>query len=162
MYKSIIFLFLSFSFVFSAQNLNDDLDNDLVPNKLDKCPNTPEGVFVKRDGCTKPIHKTIYFHHASAVVSNEFIQIMKNTAELITETPGYNISISGHTDSISDAKSNMKLSKKRAMVVQKLLVDNNISRDKIKLFWYGETMPVATNITHEGRTKNRRVNIVLD
>ena len=161
MYKLIILLFVSFTFVLGAENTNNDLDNDLVPNKVDKCPNTPEGVFVNRDGCTKPIYKNIYFNHASAVVSDKFYNIIQNTAELINETPGYNIFISGHTDSISDAKTNMKLSKKRAMVVQKILIDNNVDQKKIKLSWYGETMPVATNITHLGRSENRRVNIIL-
>ena len=161
MYKMIILLFISLTFLFSAQNLNDDLDNDLVPNAIDKCPNTPEGVFVKRDGCTKPLYRNIYFNHASAVVSDKFYKVIQNTAELITETPGYTIFISGHTDSISDAKSNMKLSKKRAMIVQDILVKNNVDVNKIKLSWYGETMPVASNITHLGRSENRRVNIVL-
>ena len=60
MYKSIIILFLCITFGLSEQNSTNDLDNDLVPNSLDKCPNTPEGVFVTRDGCTKPLYKNIY------------------------------------------------------------------------------------------------------
>jgi OOP family OmpA-OmpF porin len=154
-------LFISLTFLYSAQNLNDDLDNDLVPNIIDKCPNTPEGVFVKRDGCTKPLHRNIYFNHASSVISEKFHNIIKNTAELIKETPGYTIFISGHTDSISDAKSNMRLSKERAIAVQNILEKNNVNINKIKLSWYGETMPVSSNITHLGRSENRRVNIIL-
>ena len=47
------------------------------------------------------------------------------------------------------------------MIVQDILVKNNVDVNKIKLSWYGETMPIASNITHLGRSENRRVNIVL-
>jgi len=158
MYKSMIMLILCCTFVLSAQN---DTDNDLVPNSMDKCPNTPEGVFVTRDGCTKEIYKNIYFDHGSSYVSDKFKNIIQETAELINETPGYNIFIAGHTDSISDAKSNMILSRKRAKVVQEILLQNKVNKNKITLSWYGETMPVSSNITHIGRSENRRVNIIL-
>ena len=161
MFKSLSLLLLCFSFVLSAQNSDNDTDNDLVPNKIDKCPNTPEGVFVTRDGCTKEIHRTIYFNHASTYINDNFKNIIKETAELIKETPGYKINISGHTDFIADASVNMILSKERAMAVERLLINNHVIKDKVTLKWYGETMPVATNITDVGRAKNSRVNITL-
>jgi len=161
MFKAFIIVSLFCSFILGAQNPENDLDNDLIPNRLDKCPNTPEGVFVTRDGCTKPIHRTIYFNHASLYINDDFKNIIKETAELINETPGYKIIISGHTDFIADAKINMALSKKRAMAVSNLLIENKVMQDKIKVTWYGETMPVDTNITDIGRAKNRRVNIIL-
>ena len=161
MYKTIIILFLCSTFVLSAQNSQNDLDNDLVPNNLDKCPNTPEGVFVTRDGCTMPIHKNVYFEHSSSYVSDKFKELLGETAELINETPGYKVYISGHTDSVANAKINMKLSKIRALKVQEILLQNKVNKNHIVLSWYGETMPVSSNITHIGRSENRRVNIIL-
>jgi len=161
MYKSIFILFLCSTFLLSASNPSNDLDNDLVPNNVDKCPNTPEGVFVTRDGCTKPIYKNIYFDHASSYVSDKFNEIIKDTAELINETPGYNVFISGHTDSVADAKINMKLSETRAMKVHNILIQNKVDKNKVKVSWHGETMPVSSNITDIGRSENRRVNIIL-
>ena len=158
MYKVIIMLFLSFTFVLSAIN---DTDNDLVPNSKDKCPNTPEGVFVTRDGCTKPLFRNIYFDHASSYVNDNFRNTIQQTAELINETSGYKIFISGHTDSVADAKTNMKLSKKRAIAVENLLIKNKVNKNQISTSWYGETMPISSNITHLGRSENRRVNIIL-
>jgi len=161
MYKSILILFLCSSFALSAPNSTNDLDNDLVPNNLDKCPNTPEGVFVTRDGCTMPIHKDIYFDHSSSYVSDKFKELIKNTAELIQETPGYKVLILGHTDSVANAKINMKLSKTRAMKVYDLLIQNKVNKNQIIVSWHGETMPVSSNITDLGRSENRRVNIIL-
>jgi len=158
MYKSMIMLFLCFTFVFSSQH---DTDNDLVPNSVDKCPNTPEGVFVTRDGCTKAIYKNIYFDHSSSYISDKFKNVIQETAELINETSGYKIFISGHTDSVADAKTNMKLSKKRAIAVENLLIKNKVNKNQISTSWYGETMPISSNITHLGRSENRRVNIIL-
>jgi len=158
MYKSIIMLVFYSTFLIATQN---DLDNDLVPNNVDKCPNTPEGVFVTRDGCTKTIYRNIYFDHASTYVSDKFKEILSQTAELINETQGYTVYISGHTDSIADAKTNMLLSKKRAMQVRDMLIQNKVNTNLIILSWYGETMPVSSNITHLGRSENRRVNIIL-
>ncbi|MGB5868349.1 MAG: OmpA family protein, partial [Arcobacteraceae bacterium] len=128
---------------------------------VDKCPNTPEGVFVTRDGCTQEITKVIYFEHASSHINYEDVKEIEQTAELINETPGYNIIISGHTDSIADANINMKLSEKRAIAVKNILLKNKVDKSKIETFWYGETRPVSSNITVEGRRDNRRVTIVL-
>jgi len=158
MYKSIIMLVFCGTFLIASQN---DLDNDLVPNNVDKCPNTPEGVFVTRDGCTKTIYRNIYFDHASVYISDKFKEILSQTAELINETQGYKVYIAGHTDSIADAKTNMLLSKKRAMKVRDILIQNKVDKNLIISSWYGETMPVSSNITHLGRSENRRVNIIL-
>lgn len=161
MYKAIFILFLCSTFVLGAANPTNDLDNDLVPNNVDKCPNTPEGVFVRRDGCTMQINKHIYFDHSSSYVSDKFKELIKETAELIHETPGYKIFISGHTDSVANAKTNMKLSKVRAMKVQDILIENQVSKNQIIVSWYGETRPISSNITDLGRSENRRVNIIL-
>ena len=160
MYRLICLLFISCTFAFSVQNVYD-LDNDLVPNNMDKCPNTPESVFVTKDGCTQEIYRTIYFEHASSFVSDKFYKIIEQTAELIHETSGYKIFIEGHTDSIADGKTNMLLSKERAQSVEKILLKNKINKNKINISWYGETMPVSSNITAVGRAENRRVNIIL-
>ncbi|HBH62622.1 MAG TPA: cell envelope biogenesis protein OmpA, partial [Nitrospiraceae bacterium] len=56
---------------------------------------------------------------------------------------------------------NMELSFLRAKAVASLLVENGISRDRISITGYGETRPIASNETDEGRIKNRRVEIKL-
>src|SRR3954451_2452573 len=65
----------------------------------------------------------------------------------------------GHTDSIGTDKYNQRLSERRAAAVKEYLVSKGIPASKITTIGKGETQPVATNKTAEGRQKNRRVDI---
>lgn len=75
---------------------------------------------------------------------------------------GSKLKISGHTDSVGDAKQNQYLSRKRAEFVQDYLVTNGgISKNSSIPTGYGETKPVADNKTNEGRAQNRRVEVTF-
>ena len=65
----------------------------------------------------------------------------------------------GHTDSIGTEHYNQKLSERRAAAVKAYLVSKGIPAAKVTTIGKGETQPVATNKTKEGRQKNRRVDI---
>ena len=65
----------------------------------------------------------------------------------------------GHTDSIGTEKYNQRLSERRAESVKQYLVSKGIPASKITTIGKGESQPVATNKTKEGRQKNRRVDI---
>ena len=65
----------------------------------------------------------------------------------------------GHTDSIGTEAYNQKLSERRAAAVKDYLVSKGIPASKVTTIGKGETQPVATNKTTEGRQKNRRVDI---
>lgn len=65
----------------------------------------------------------------------------------------------GHTDSIGTDAYNQKLSERRAAAVKEYLVSKGIASSKITTIGKGESQPVATNKTAEGRQKNRRVDI---
>jgi outer membrane protein OmpA-like peptidoglycan-associated protein len=69
--------------------------------------------------------------------------------------------MTGHTDSQDTEGFNMELSKNRVTTVQKYLVDKGVSKSRIRISWKGETDPIATNNTEEGREKNRRVEIII-
>ena len=70
----------------------------------------------------------------------------------------YSFEIAGHTDSIGPEAANMKLSQQRADVIKKYLCrEHSIPPKRLKAKGYGESMPVASNDTEEGRAKNRRV-----
>jgi len=66
----------------------------------------------------------------------------------------------GHTDDTGSSKLNAELSEKRAKVVAKLFKDAGVPEGQIFYQGAGETLPIADNSTEEGRTKNRRVEIV--
>lgn len=65
----------------------------------------------------------------------------------------------GHTDSVGTPQYNQRLSERRAAAVKDYLVSKGVAASKITTIGKGETQPVATNKTAEGRQKNRRVDI---
>jgi len=71
------------------------------------------------------------------------------------------ILIEGHTDSIGDKSYNQQLSKRRAKTVQKALIAQGINPEQLLIKDYGESNPIATNATSQGRQQNRRVEIVI-
>jgi len=71
------------------------------------------------------------------------------------------ISVEGHTDAQGNDASNLKLSQDRADAVRSYLVQQGVDADRISAVGKGETTPVASNDTAEGRANNRRVEIVV-
>jgi outer membrane protein OmpA-like peptidoglycan-associated protein len=67
--------------------------------------------------------------------------------------------IRGYTDSQGDYNLNKKLSRYRADIVKSYLVTKGIANSRIKAIGLGSQNPIADNITREGRSKNRRVEI---
>jgi len=155
--RNIIFLLLlNLSFLFAIDN-----DNDLVQDEVDSCLNTPAGVFVDMQGCTKKLHRVVNFSYGSSVIDIEQLERLKEYAQLASEAFGYTIILKGHTDSTADYYTNLILSKKRAYAVLKQLENNGIDKKRIVVKWYGESLPIATNVTLQGRATNRRVEITF-
>ena len=70
--------------------------------------------------------------------------------------------MSGHTDSRGSDALNQRLSSERAEKVARFLVDvGDLSKQRVTSRGYGETRPLASNETQEGRTANRRVEILI-
>jgi outer membrane protein OmpA-like peptidoglycan-associated protein len=67
------------------------------------------------------------------------------------------IGVYGHTDNVGSDATNLRLSKDRAASVMAYLVGKGINKGRLESEGYGETKPVQTNDTDEGRAKNRRV-----
>ena len=161
MFKTIIVLCLTYITIYAAEISIDDTDNDLVPNSIDRCPNTPEGVFVTQDGCTQQIKKIVYFKSGSIVLDQKAKITLLLVKELIDGAKGYSLDVLGYTDAIADEETNMILSQKRANAVKKFLINSNIKTDIITAHGYGETGTATSNSTSEGRQKNRKVTIIL-
>lgn len=76
-------------------------------------------------------------------------------------TYGYSVRLAGHTDNIGQSEDNKILSQRRAEAVKRQLVKYGCTPEKIKAFGHGDTRPVETNDTEEGRQQNRRVEITI-
>jgi len=72
------------------------------------------------------------------------------------------ITVEGHTDSFGGDESNLELSQRRADAVRAYLLANmNLAAYRISAMGYGETRPISTNDTAEGRARNRRIDLVM-
>ena len=135
--------------------VDGDDDGDGVLNSLDECPNTPAGAQVDSRGCE--IHAALdatHFAFDSADLTGEAQSYLSGIAEMLT---GKSLTANGHTDSIGTESYNMGLSERRAQSVADYLGTQGVS--DINVVGHGETDPIATNDTDEGRAMNRRVDI---
>jgi outer membrane protein OmpA-like peptidoglycan-associated protein len=92
---------------------------------------------------------------ASYSTLNEVVSILKNN------TSWGSLTIKGNTDNVGPDAYNQKLSEKRANTVKKYLASQGISESKLSAVGYGETKPIASNDTAEGRQQNRRVDFEI-
>jgi OOP family OmpA-OmpF porin len=152
-------IFLTSLYAQEAAFIDDD--KDMVINKYDKCPNTPDGVCVNKDGCTQEIKRVVHFTPSSFKIKEDSTTSIQNIIEIAQECFGYNITIKGYTDSIYEANFNMNLSKKRSNSVKNILLLYDVDPKRIKIKWFGETNPISTNVTKEGRYNNRRVEVIF-
>jgi len=152
-----------------------DSDGDGVPDNLDRCPDTPQGVRVDEQGC--PIYEeeetlidtgtlrldNIEFELDSAVLLPSSYAVLNRVGEVLSAWPQLQIEIGGHTDSSGDDAYNRQLSQRRAESVRAYLIENfpDIQGDQLTAVGYGESRPVATNETLQGRARNRRVEFTV-
>lgn len=113
---------------------------------------------------TKPtpiILKNIFFASGSAVLKPESAGELLKLYDLLQTNPKMNIQINGHTDNIGGDADNLALSEKRAKAVYDYLIQKGISSSRLKYKGYGESQPIITNATPEGRQMNRRTEFIV-
>jgi len=134
-----------------------DGDGDGVVNSEDLCPNTPAGNVVNSDGCVKVIHLHVTFDTNKADISNEYMMQIRKVANFMNINKNYKVILEGNTDSRGSEKYNLKLSLMRANAVSDALEALGVDPARITTKGLGESNPVASNKTKEGRAQNRRV-----
>lgn len=86
---------------------------------------------------------------------------LNKLVDFLTQNPTLKIELHGHTDNEGDDAHNMTLSDNRAKSVMNYLISKGIDKTRLKAKGFGETKPVATNDTKEGRAENRRTEYVI-
>ncbi|WP_304906892.1 OmpA family protein [Nitrosomonas sp.] len=89
---------------------------------------------------------------------------IENLIKEISSSPDSRIIVEGHTDNVPTGRlgsDNMDLSLRRAKAIANILVLHGISKNRISVTGYGDTRPISSNTTEEGRAKNRRVEVKL-
>jgi len=134
-----------------------DSDGDGVPDSLDKCPGTPQGARVNKDGCW--VLGDVLFDFDRYNIKPQFYHLLDEVVVVFEKNPGLRVRIEGYTDNIGTAAYNLKLSLKRANSVMEYLVRKGIAKDRLSIEGFGATRPIAANSTEQGRALNRRVEL---
>jgi len=103
----------------------------------------------------------ILFDPDSHVIKGESFKTLKNIGQLLEEDPALRLSIEGHTDSDGSEAHNSELSHNRSKAVVNYLIQNSgIDAGRLEARGWGESKPIDTNDTAEGKANNRRVELV--
>lgn len=145
---------------------NLDEDGDGIIDSEDQCPGTVIGVEVSYLGCEKDadvnITLNVKFELESDRLDSRFLDDLDRLAKVMIKNQDLKIEVQGHSDNTGSDKLNETLSQKRAdSVTNYLVTEHRISRARIVSKGYGSLIPIASNDTVEGRTKNRRVEAKL-
>ena len=121
------------------------------------------GVSVSRVGDTLVLNMpgNITFRTDSADLAPEFFPVLDSVALVLKEDDKTLIDIAGHTDSTGSEQYNQQLSERRANTVAQYLRSKGVLDTRIATVGYGESRPIASNDTPEGRALNRRVELTL-
>jgi flagellar motor protein MotB len=147
-----------------------DTDKDGLIDLDDRCP-TVAGLLSKL-GCPElrkedqavllRARKEVRFKTGSAVLLPSSKKILDQVAGLMSRYPAYQLTIQGHTDSQGKDDFNLILSKKRAQSCYNYLLIRSIDAKRMEHEGFGESKPIASNKTPQGRVLNRRVEFLLD
>ncbi len=108
----------------------------------------------------KIVSNGIRFDVGKATLRPESMGVINEIYDLLKEHEDIKFSIEGHTDSDGDDTFNQKLSEDRAETVMNKLVSMGISKERLSAKGFGESVPIDTNTTAEGKANNRRVEFV--
>lgn len=155
-----------------------DSDHDGVNDCDDKCPDTPAGTIVGPDGCPQKVvidlrgvnfkfdrpkvgeHK---IEPTLQVPTADSVAILDQAIDALNRYPEIKVELDGHTDSVGADAYNQKLSERRAQIVADYLTAHGIDSSRITAVkGFGETQPIDTNATKEGRARNRRTELKVE
>ena len=117
---------------------------------------------IAKDEAPKPIIlKNIFFETASAALLPESTKELQRLYQLLIDNPSMKIQINGHTDDVGKDEDNLTLSRNRAQAVYDYLVSQSIVKDRLSFKGYGESTPIESNDSPQGRQANRRTEFVV-
>jgi OmpA-OmpF porin, OOP family len=150
-----------------------DRDGDGIVDAEDACPREkgPPDPDPSKNGCPTLVRvtdreivilKKIHFEFRKARIMPDSSELLAQVAQVLKEHPEIGqVAIEGHTDALGAAEFNLRLSQQRADAVRTWLVDAGVEAGRLQAKGLGETRPIASNETEEGRERNRRVEFLI-
>jgi OOP family OmpA-OmpF porin len=144
-----------------------DRDRDGVDDPRDRCLGTPAGTEVDAAGCrvlfdgdsTPMVLHGVTFEPGRAVLRRDSYAVLDSVAALLVANPDVRIEIAGHSDDVGAHSDNRHLSRARADAARAYLARRGVAPARLVARGYGESQPVATNDTPDGRAQNRRIEL---
>jgi len=135
-----------------------DADGDGVLDRDDRCPGTPRGLTVDALGCW--MVRLTHFEFDDTRIREKYYGDLDRVADILSANPDIKVEVQGHTDNRGTDAYNLRLSRERAEAVVEYLVNRGVDALRMKASGYGDSEPIDSNRTDEGRERNRRVQIV--
>lgn len=110
----------------------------------------------------KIVLRSVYFEFDRSQIRGDAAPVLDEAAGLLRDEGIINVVAEGHTDAIGTDDYNQRLSQRRADAVRSYLIGKGIGSTRIRTEAFGESRPVATNDTAEGRAQNRRVELRVE
>jgi outer membrane protein OmpA-like peptidoglycan-associated protein len=139
----------------------------IIGHEMDKQANelkqNIKGAKVERvgEGIQVTFESGLLYDFDSDQVKPEARANLRELANSLDKYPGSDLLIVGHTDQVGSAAYNQSLSERRASAAANYLVSQGVRRTRLATRGMGETEPVASNETEEGRQRNRRVEVAI-
>ncbi|MEZ5040748.1 MAG: OmpA family protein [Saprospiraceae bacterium] len=103
----------------------------------------------------------VFFESGSAQLLNSSQNELEKLYQLLQSQSKLSIQINGHTDNVGSEADNLRLSEDRAKAVYQWLIDKGVAAERLQFKGFGESQPIDSNDTEEGRQKNRRTEFVV-
>lgn len=103
----------------------------------------------------------IHYATNSADLKERSKKLLDEFIEYLERNPSLKVAIHGHTDNVGSKDHNQALSHDRAFTVMSYLIDNGVDGSRLEFKGFGETRPIESNETSEGRAENRRTEFVV-
>ena len=154
------YLFHSENFALSNKNKDQPFFLEIALQKI------PDGPIANNTPTPLPmsapiILKNVFFDTGSAILRSESFTELGKLYQLLLDYPTMVIEISGHTDNVGSDQANQNLSQDRAHAVYDYLIGHGIQQSRLGYKGFGETQPIGSNDSEEGRQENRRTEFVI-
>jgi len=134
-------------------------EEEAPPPRRAAAPPPPPPTAPPPDVCGRIVLRGVNFAFNSAEIDGASSVVLDAAAEQLNACPNVAVRVEGNTDSIGTDEYNQGLSERRAESVQRHLVGRGVSASRLTAVGHGESQPVASNDTDEGRALNRRVEL---
>jgi len=134
---------------------------DKQAREMEQVLDRQDNIERRQDSLEVSMSSDVMFNSGSAQLFPGGRNKLRDFAGVLNRYPRTIVQVEGHTDSRGSEESNLDLSRRRAQAVADELIANGVSRSRVTTRGLGESSPVNSNDTPEGRSQNRRVEILV-